>query len=144
MRVTSVLPSTDLDDALTGRRIVTEVPGPRSLALHERRLAAVPVGVTSRLPVYIKRAHGAIIEDVDGNRFLDLGAGIGVTTIGHTNDAVVAAAPRSSATSSTPLFTITPYESYVQVAELVAARTPGSFAKKTVLSTRVRRRSRTA
>ena len=61
MLVTSVLPSTDSADALTGRRIVTEVPGPKSLALHERRLRAIPVGVSSALPVYIRRAHGAVL-----------------------------------------------------------------------------------
>ena len=131
--MTSVLTTTYTDDALTGRRIVTEVPGPRSLALHERRLKAVPVGVSSTLPVYIARAHGAVLEDVDGNRFLDLGAGIGVTTIGHTNDAVVAAAREQLGEFLHTLFTITPYESYVRVAELVAERTPGAFAKKTVL-----------
>ncbi|MFD1721665.1 4-aminobutyrate--2-oxoglutarate transaminase [Amnibacterium endophyticum] len=131
--MTSVLPSTDLATDLTGRRIVTEVPGPRSLALHERRLAAVPVGVSSMLPVYIARAHGAVVEDVDGNRFIDLGAGIGVTTIGHTDEAVVAAARAQLGDFLHTLFTITPYESYVRVAELVAERTPGSFAKKTVL-----------
>ncbi|WP_375389279.1 4-aminobutyrate--2-oxoglutarate transaminase [uncultured Amnibacterium sp.] len=130
--MTSVLPSTETD-ALTGRRIVTEVPGPKSLVLHERRLKAVPVGVSSALPVYIKRAHGAIVEDVDGNRFLDLGAGIGVTTIGHTDDAVVEAAREQLGDFLHTLFTITPYESYVRVAELVAERTPGDFAKKTVL-----------
>ena len=131
--MTSVLPSTDASSDLTGRRIVTEVPGPRSLALHERRLAAVPVGVSSMLPVYIARAHGAVVEDVDGNRFIDLGAGIGVTTIGHTNEAVVAAARDQLGDFLHTLFTITPYESYVQVAEMIAARTPGDFAKKTVL-----------
>ena len=120
-------------DEPTTRRIVTAVPGPRSLALHERRLRAVPVGVHSMLPVYIARAHGAIVEDVDGNRFLDLGAGIGVTTVGHTNDAVVEAARDQLGDFLHTLFTITPYESYVRVAELVAERTPGSFAKKTVL-----------
>jgi 4-aminobutyrate aminotransferase/(S)-3-amino-2-methylpropionate transaminase len=128
-----VLPEIVPDDALTARRIVTEVPGPKSQALHERRLAAVPVGVSSTLPVYIARAHGAVIEDVDGNRFLDLGAGIGVTTIGHTNDAVVAAAQAQLGEFLHTLFTITPYESYVRVAELVAERTPGAFPKKTVL-----------
>ena len=133
MLVTTVLPQTRTDDALTARRIVTEVPGPRSRALHERRLKAVPVGVSSTLPVYIAKAHGAIVEDVDGNRFLDLGAGIGVTTIGHTDDAVVAAAQAQLGDFLHTLFTITPYESYVRVAELVAERTPGTFAKKTVL-----------
>lgn len=120
-------------EELTGRRIVTAIPGPASLAIHRRRLAAVPVGVSSVLPVYIRRAHGAVVEDVDGNRFLDLGAGIGVTTVGHTNEAVVAAARDQLGDFLHTLFTITPYESYVRVAELVAERTPGSFAKKTVL-----------
>ena len=131
--MTAVLTDPIVDDALTGRRIVTEVPGPRSRALHERRLKAVPIGVNSMLPVYIARAHGAVVEDVDGNRFLDLGAGIGVTTIGHTNEAVVAAAREQLGDFLHTLFTITPYESYVRVAELVAERAPGSFAKKTVL-----------
>ncbi len=123
----------DAATELTERRIVTAIPGPKSQALHARRLAAVPVGVSSMLPVYIARAHGAIVEDVDGNRFLDLGAGIGVTTIGHTDDAVVAAARAQLGDFLHTLFTITPYESYIHVAELVAARTPGTFAKKTVL-----------
>src|SRR5579875_375301 len=129
----TLVPDTTTTDELTGRRVVTEIPGPKSQALHERRLKAVPVGVSSMLPVYIKRAHGAVVEDVDGNRFIDLGAGIGVTTIGHTNDAVVEAARAQLGDFLHTLFTITPYESYVRVAELVAERTPGSFAKKTVL-----------
>jgi 4-aminobutyrate aminotransferase / (S)-3-amino-2-methylpropionate transaminase / 5-aminovalerate transaminase len=115
------------------RRIVTTVPGPKSLALHERRLAAVPAGVNSALPAYIARAHGAILVDVDGNQFLDFGAGIGVTTIGHTDDAVVAAASEQLARLTHAAFTISPYEGYVRVAELLAEHTPGSHAKKTVL-----------
>ena len=115
------------------RRIVTAIPGPKSLALHARRLAVVPVGVSSALPVYIARAHGAIVIDVDGNQFIDLGAGIGVTTIGHTNDAVVAAAAEQLGELTHAAFTITPYEGYVRVAELLAEHTPGAHAKKTVL-----------
>ena len=115
------------------RRIVTAIPGPKSQELHERRLAAVPVGVGTTLPVYIDRAHGAIVVDVDGNQFIDLGAGIGVTTIGHTNDAVVEAATEQLGKLTHTLFTVTPYESYVRVAEYLAKHTPGSFAKKSVL-----------
>jgi 4-aminobutyrate aminotransferase/(S)-3-amino-2-methylpropionate transaminase len=115
------------------RRVVTAIPGPKSKELHERRLKVVPVGVTAALPVYIERAHGAILVDVDGNQFIDLGAGIGVTTIGHTDDAVVAAATEQLQHLTHTLFTITPYESYVRVAELLAEHTPGTFAKKTVL-----------
>jgi 4-aminobutyrate aminotransferase/(S)-3-amino-2-methylpropionate transaminase len=115
------------------RRVVTAVPGPKSQELHERRLQVVPPGVSSMLPVYIEKAHGAIVVDVDGNQFIDLGAGIGVTTIGHTNDAVVAAATEQLRNVTHTLFTITPYESYVRVAELLAEHTPGDHAKRTVL-----------
>jgi len=115
------------------RRLVTAVPGPRSIELQERRRRVVSDGVSSALPVFIERAHGAILVDVDGNQFIDLGAGIGVTTIGHTDDAVVAAAQAQLADVVHTLFTITPYEEYVRVAELLAEHTPGDFAKKTVL-----------
>ncbi|WP_350347113.1 4-aminobutyrate--2-oxoglutarate transaminase [Agromyces sp. G08B096] len=115
------------------RKIVTAVPGPKSQELHERRRAVVSDGVSSALPVYIERANGAILVDVDGNRFVDFGAGIGVTTIGHTEASVVAAAAGQLQDVIHTLFTITPYEEYVRVAELLAERTPGDWAKKSVL-----------
>ncbi|MBW8871063.1 MAG: 4-aminobutyrate--2-oxoglutarate transaminase [Leifsonia sp.] len=115
------------------RRIVTAIPGPKSQELHQRRLAVVPTGVSSALPVYIARANGAILVDVDGNQFVDFGAGIGVTTVGHTETAVVEAAAGQLQDVIHTLFTITPYEEYVRVAELLAQHTPGDFAKKTVL-----------
>ncbi|MCU1402450.1 MAG: 4-aminobutyrate aminotransferase [Microbacteriaceae bacterium] len=115
------------------RRIITEIPGPKSIALHERRVAVVPVGTSSALPIYIERAHGAVVVDVDGNQFIDLGAGIGVTTIGHTDEAVVAAATVQLGALTHGMFTITGYEGYIRVAELLAEHTPGSFAKKTLL-----------
>lgn len=115
------------------RRVVTAIPGPQSEALHKRRMAVIPAGVNSALPVYIERAHGAILVDVDGNQFLDMGAGIGVTTIGHTDDAVVAAASEQLSRLTHAAFTITPYEGYVRVAELLAEHTPGSHAKRSVL-----------
>ncbi|WP_394551444.1 4-aminobutyrate--2-oxoglutarate transaminase [Agromyces sp. MMS24-JH15] len=115
------------------RKVVTEIPGPKSRELHERRRAVVADGVSSALPVYIERANGAILVDVDGNRFVDFGAGIGVTTVGHTEQSVVAAAADQLQDVIHTLFTITPYEEYVRVAELLAAHTPGDWAKKTVL-----------
>ena len=117
----------------TERRVVTAIPGPKSVALHARRQAAVSAGVSSALPVYIERAHGAVLVDVDGNAFIDLGAGIGVTTVGHTVDSVVAAAREQLGDVVHTLFTITPYEEYVRVCELLAEHTPGDFAKKSVL-----------
>jgi len=130
--MTDVLPDT-LATVPTERRVVTAIPGPKSIALQARRTAAVSAGVSSALPVFIARAHGAILVDVDENAFLDLGAGIGVTTIGHTDDHVVAAAQQQLGEVVHTLFTITPYEEYVRVAELLAEHTPGDFAKKTVL-----------
>jgi 4-aminobutyrate aminotransferase/(S)-3-amino-2-methylpropionate transaminase len=115
------------------RKVVTAIPGPRSIELHERRLAVVPVGVGTALPVYIEKANGAILVDVDGNQFIDLGAGIGVTTVGHTSARVIEAATAQLGKVTHTLFTVTPYEEYVRVAELLAEHTPGGFAKKTVL-----------
>lgn len=115
------------------RKVVTAIPGPKSQAIHERRTKVVAAGAASGFPIYVDHAHGAILVDVDGNQFIDLGSGIGVTTIGHTDDGVVAAASRQVGELTHGLFTITPYEGYVRVAELLAAHTPGDFAKKTVL-----------
>lgn len=115
------------------RRVVTAIPGPASQALHERRLAVVSAGVGTALPVYIDRAHDAIVVDVDGNHFIDLGGGIGVMGAGHTNDAVVAAVQEQVAKVTHTLFTVTPYEQYVRVAELLVQHTPGDHAKKVVL-----------
>ena len=71
------------------RKVVTSIPGPKSVALHERRRKAVSNGVGAALPVYIEKANGAIMVDVDGNQLIDLGSGIGVVSIGHTNQGVI-------------------------------------------------------
>ena len=115
------------------RKVVTSIPGPKSQALHQRRLDAVSAGAGAALPVYIERAHGAIIVDADGNHLIDLGSGIGVTTIGHTNEGVVKAVQEQVAKLTHTLFTLTPYESYVEVCELLNTHTPGNFKKKSVL-----------
>jgi 4-aminobutyrate aminotransferase/(S)-3-amino-2-methylpropionate transaminase len=115
------------------RRIVTAIPGPKSQELHARRTKVVSAGVSSALPVYIERANGAVLVDVDGNQFIDFGAGIGVTTIGHTEASVVEAAASQLQDVIHTLFTITPYEEYVRVAELLAEHTPGTHEKRTVL-----------
>jgi 4-aminobutyrate aminotransferase/(S)-3-amino-2-methylpropionate transaminase len=112
------------------RLVVTEIPGPRSREIHERRRAVVPPGVHSVLPVYIDRAHDSIVVDVDGNHIIDVCGGIGVTTIGHTDDAVVAAPPEQQNTGTHTLFTMTPYEPYVQVAEFLAKHVPGSTPER--------------
>jgi 4-aminobutyrate aminotransferase/(S)-3-amino-2-methylpropionate transaminase len=82
------------------------------------------------LAAFIDEAHGAILKDVDGNQLIDLGAGIGVVTIGHTNPGVVEAVSKQVAKLTHTLFTVTPYEPYVRAGELVTAHAPGNFKKK--------------
>lgn len=106
------------------RKVVTAIPGPKSVEMHARRQKVVPPGVGTMLPVYIEYAHNAILRDVDGNQFIDMVNGIGVTTVGHTNDAVVDAVSAQVAKVTHTLFTMTPYEGYVQVAEHIAAHAP--------------------
>jgi 4-aminobutyrate aminotransferase/(S)-3-amino-2-methylpropionate transaminase len=115
------------------RKLVTSIPGPKSQALHQNRLQHVGHGVGATLPVYIDSAHGAILVDVDGNQFIDMGSGIGVTTIGHTNEAVVKAVSEQVAKLTHTLFTVTPYLPYVEVCEILNAHMPGNFVKRSAL-----------
>ncbi len=117
----------------TERRVVTALPGPKSQALHERRKAVVSTGLTNGFPVYIERAEGAILVDVDGNHLLDFGSGIAVVSIGHAVPALVDAVSQQVANFTHTCFMVTPYESYVEVCEELAALTPGSFAKTSAL-----------
>jgi 4-aminobutyrate aminotransferase/(S)-3-amino-2-methylpropionate transaminase len=115
------------------RKVVTAIPGPKSQELHSRRLKAVSKGVGAALPVYIEKANGAILVDVDGNHFTDLGSGIGVVSIGHTNQGVIDAVSQQVAQLTHTLFTVTPYEQYVEVCELLNKHTPGDFEKRSAL-----------
>ncbi|OBJ84723.1 4-aminobutyrate--2-oxoglutarate transaminase [Mycobacterium asiaticum] len=115
------------------RHLVTEIPGPASLELNKRRTAAVSHGVGITLPVFVARAGGGIVEDVDGNRLIDLGSGIAVTTIGNSSPPVVEAVRRQVAEFTHTCFMVTPYEEYVAVAEQLNRITPGSGEKRSVL-----------
>lgn len=115
------------------RKLVTEIPGPRSREIHERRQAVVPRGVHTVFPIYVDRAHDSIVVDVDGNQLIDMCGGIGVTTIGHTDDAVVEAAREQMGKVTHTLFTMNAYEPYVRVAELLAASISSDETYKTLL-----------
>jgi 4-aminobutyrate aminotransferase / (S)-3-amino-2-methylpropionate transaminase / 5-aminovalerate transaminase len=115
------------------RHLVTEIPGPASLELTRRRAAAVSHGVGNTMPVFAARAAGGIVEDVDGNRFIDLGSGIAVTTIGNSAPRVVDAVRAQVADFTHTCFMVTPYEEYVAVAEHLNRLTPGSGEKRSVL-----------
>jgi 4-aminobutyrate aminotransferase/(S)-3-amino-2-methylpropionate transaminase len=115
------------------RRLVTELPGPRSRELAARRAASVAPGVSSTLPLYIERASGSILVDVDGNQLIDLGSGIAVTGVGHAVPEVVAAVADQAARFTHTCFMVGPYEGYVEVCEQLNARTPGDHQKLSAL-----------
>ncbi len=109
----------------------TPIPGPKSRALAQRSSAAVPRGVAQLTPVFVNKAEGAVIEDVDGNRFLDLAGGIGSQNVGHRNPRVIAAVRNQVDRFLHTCFTVVPYESYVRLAEKLNALAPGETRKKT-------------
>lgn len=115
------------------RKVVTEIPGPRSREIHERRKKVVPPGVHTVFPIYVDRAHDSIVVDVDGNQLIDMCGGIGVTTIGHTDEAVVEAAREQLGKVTHTLFTMNAYEPYVRVAELLAEQVSSEETYKTLL-----------
>jgi 4-aminobutyrate aminotransferase/(S)-3-amino-2-methylpropionate transaminase len=120
-------------DITQQRSLVTELPGPKSVALQERRVRSVSRGAGTLANIYMERGDGAILVDVDGNQLIDLGCGIGVTTIGHAHPDVAAAAAAQAGKLTHTLFTVTPYENYVRVAEKLAEITPGDFEKHSIL-----------
>ena len=114
-------------------QIRTEIPGPRSRALMKRREAAIPRGPFHATPVFMARAEGATLEDVDGNRFLDFAGGIGCLNIGHRSHRVLSAIREQLEKYLHLCFAVTPYEGYIAVAEKLNALAPGNFPKKTIL-----------
>ena len=115
------------------RKLVTAIPGPKSLEMTKRRTAAVSRAVGVTMPVSCARAFGGIIEDVDGNRLIDLGSGIAVTTIGNSSPRVVEAVREQVAEFTHTCFMVTPYEEYIAVAEHLNRLTPGSYEKRSAL-----------
>jgi 4-aminobutyrate aminotransferase/(S)-3-amino-2-methylpropionate transaminase len=128
--MTDVLDQTGLQQR---RHLVTEIPGPRSAELMARRQAVVSAGVGTTLPVFIARAGGGVVEDVDGNTLIDLGSGIAVVSVGNAAPRVVAAVQAQVAEFTHTCFMVTPYEGYVAVCEALAELTPGDHAKKSAL-----------
>ena len=115
------------------RHLVTEIPGPLSIAAIKRRNEAVSAGLGTAIPIVVKRAQGAIIEDLDGNRIIDLGAGIGVVNVGNAAPRVVRAVQEAVAAFTHTNFTTAPYMGYIEVCEALNRLTPGDFKKKSIL-----------
>ncbi|MEE3853451.1 4-aminobutyrate--2-oxoglutarate transaminase [Gordonia sp. LSe1-13] len=115
------------------RHLVTDLPGPRSAELTERRRSSVPTAVGSAAPVYAVDADGGIIVDVDGNSLIDLASGIAVTGVGASNPAVAEAVATQAHHFTHTCFMVSPYEGYVAVAEKLNEITPGDHDKRTAL-----------
>ena len=108
----------------------TEIPGPRSREITERkeRVVADPLGLY--LPIVIAEGSGAVVTDVDGNSFVDFTGGVGCLNVGHAHPRVVAAVQEQAARFLHTDFTIVPYEIYVEYAERLTAIAPFSGPAK--------------
>ncbi|HUK24334.1 MAG TPA: 4-aminobutyrate--2-oxoglutarate transaminase [Terriglobales bacterium] len=113
-------------------QIGTEIPGPKSKALAARRERAVPRGLSHATPIYVARAEDAWLEDVDGNRYIDFAGGIGCLNVGHRQQPVVEAVEHQLERHLHTCVQVTPYESYVRLAERLNQVTPGNFPKKSL------------
>lgn len=115
-------------------QIKTPIPGPKSQELQARRAAAVSGALAQANPIAVKKAHGSLVEDVDGNIFIDLAGGIGVLAVGHTPQSVVEALKAQADELVHMCSIVANYEPYVAVCEALNRLTPGDFPKKTLLA----------
>lgn len=120
---------------MRGRSIelITSVPGPRSVAVAARRDAVGARGAARLTDVAVRSAHGAVVEDLDGNRLIDLAGGIGCLAVGHTPDSVVAAIKAQADELLHMCGIVASYEPQVRLLERLCELAPGDFAKKAVL-----------
>jgi 4-aminobutyrate aminotransferase/(S)-3-amino-2-methylpropionate transaminase len=114
------------------RRLITEIPGPKSRGLLERRLAAVPRGVFYTTPIFVDSASGAIVRDVDGNQLIDLGAGLAVLNTGNSAPDVVGAVRDQLERFTHTCMHVTMSEPYVALAERLNSLAPGGIPRKTM------------
>jgi 4-aminobutyrate aminotransferase/(S)-3-amino-2-methylpropionate transaminase len=115
------------------RRLLTEIPGPRSVEKFARRNRYVASGVGTTLPVFVEAAGGGVIVDADGNSLIDLASGIAVASVGNAAPHVVERAVEQTRAFTHTCFMVTPYDGYVDVAEKLAELTPGDHDKKSAL-----------
>lgn len=112
----------------------TELPGPKSRDLIARREASMPAGFGKATNIAVKRAHGALVEDVDGNILLDFAGGIGVLNVGHTPTEVVDAIKQQAAELIHACALVATTEPHVQLAEKLNAIVPISGPKKAMIT----------
>lgn len=117
------------------RILVTSIPGPKSLDLQDQRRAVLAQGLGTTMPIFVDRAGGGIIVDIDGNHIIDLASGIAVTSVGASDPAVARRVAEQAERFTHTCFLVTQYEGFVDVAAALNRLTPGSHAKKTALFT---------
>jgi 4-aminobutyrate aminotransferase/(S)-3-amino-2-methylpropionate transaminase len=115
------------------RRLVTAIPGPKSIEALKRRSEATSGGLGMAIPVIIERASDAILLDIDGNQIIDLGSGIGVVNVGNSASRVVDRVIEQVQAFTHTCFTVAPYMNYIEVCEKLNAMTPGAHKKKSLL-----------
>ena len=115
------------------RRLVTAIPGPKSIEALKRRSEATSGGLGMAIPVIIERASDAILLDIDGNQIIDLGSGIGVVNVGNSANRVVDRVIEQVQAFTHTCFTVAPYMNYIEVCEKLNAMTPGTHKKKSLL-----------
>jgi 4-aminobutyrate aminotransferase / (S)-3-amino-2-methylpropionate transaminase / 5-aminovalerate transaminase len=113
-------------------KLVTEIPGPLSQSFMNRRETAIPRSITHTVPVFVSHASGSVVTDVDGNQFIDLAGGISSLNVGHSPGPVMEALKDQLGRFIHPVFPVTLYDSYVELAEALNQRAPGNNPKKTV------------
>ncbi|MDR7444437.1 MAG: 4-aminobutyrate--2-oxoglutarate transaminase, partial [Armatimonadota bacterium] len=109
------------------------LPGPHSAAILDRARRVVPRAMAWHHPVVVARAEGAVVYDVDGNRFLDLTGGVGCLAVGHAHPRVVRAVQEQLDRFTHTDYAVVPYEVYVALCERLARLAPGNAPKKAVL-----------
>jgi len=117
---------------MTERTPYFQIPGAKSRELMARRNEFVARGVSSAMNVFAAKADGAIIEDVDGNRYIDFAGGIGAMNIGHARPEVTQAIAEQAAKFTHTCFSVMMYEPYVALAERITKLVPGNFPKKAI------------
>jgi 4-aminobutyrate aminotransferase / (S)-3-amino-2-methylpropionate transaminase / 5-aminovalerate transaminase len=111
-------------------RRVTEIPGPQSRSLLARRQRVVSKAICNETPLFIAKGRGAVVEDVDGNEYVDFAGGVGALNVGHASPDLVEAVKKQSEKFMHVSFQIMMYESFVALLERLAELTPGQFPKK--------------
>lgn len=110
---------------------LTEIPGPKSKEILELRKKYVPKGISNNCHSFVKKAQGSLVEDLDGNIFIDFAGAIGTVNVGHSHPRVVRALQEQASQFIHTGFNVMMYESYINLAERLCQLAPGDFNKQT-------------